>query len=1057
MRSPPHVRPLLEPASRLRASSQLDLSYAVHHPSSPAASPRSPYLVARRANLTRPHSSVWARFRYVLLCTPTSPSVFNPDDAVGRSFQPCMYATFCVAQTFPLTSTGHRTEIIDLTSSPEPETNAANTASRLSNSRPPARMPVRPSPHKRQKTHHIEDDEPEDARESPGRFQPRPTPPARNSLNGSHGMSHASAQDNPTSTGKPSQPKGSAWAPLARNALAALKGLSNSFTTAVTPSKRKELTEEQDRPASTGPRQRSDATLTAPTAPMYENRVNAPVYSSASHRRGHVNGSNQRTFVVPEDYPHGLPTPRATTGGSQIWPRPNAPPPHGTPLHRPAGSRSVAAPSPSSRTHLHPFPRTVTLPSTQTMTPQNIASQNTGHPTPRKKTVAPTRWTEAEDSLIVYLRHGLGWNFGQISPLLTERTKGAVSTRFCNHLKVGYSLGKAIEDVRTSRWAHVLEPEKHAEMLARPGPGAPLPAVSAPVPVLDTRTIPDFNSAQTGQPSAGTVASQRERRNAQRPTNYYSRALYSGFATGSFIEDDEIVAEPAVITVERPHNEVIGMELRGSKKKAKAKVKKYRSYRPYLSHSERSTLQRGLEGNWDPQELDRWKGTTLHTPFSREELKSLNQSLQSKAGSDRMGEISGKAEDEIIFALKDATEPEILEYASHARSFLPMRTLESVEAFLRDAADNRISGPVIRLDHQNGARPSLNSTLRNRELGTRGRRNFSKNVSADLMTRVIDTIGPSISFTGTSGDVNTVAWAPNGETFAAGSACLVDADSMQYNRPNNLLFGRLLGKTLHEIPDHYTDRTEAKPESGVNSSHAMNITQDARLFQTVSMVAFSPDSSLLFSAGYDETVRVYDVRGPPELLCYPLRHMGKVDLLSVSMQGLLATGCQRAEKNSIKVIRTDLLGREPEDLFDENGDKLRHVTHSFSSRRAAERPGDSIFPSSLRFDPHSGDHLLAGFTSTSKEELTSGETCLWDVRTGAQLTVIPETRYVFDVTWNPNCWKAPLFAVGCVAGTYVNRGVRSVVKMYDIRAPGRYGMSMELDCPALDMNDVLFW
>ncbi|KAF9639749.1 hypothetical protein BFW01_g11555 [Lasiodiplodia theobromae] len=363
---------------------------------------------------------------------------------------------------------------------------------------------------------------------------------------------------------------------------------------------------------------------------------------------------------------------------------------------------------------------------------------------------------------------------------------------------------------------------------------------------------------------------------------------------------------------------------------------------------------------------------------------------------------------------------------------------------------------VLRLGRQKYSSPTIGSVLRYRELGMRtNQRDYSKGGAIQLQTPIVESIGPSLTFTGTSGDVNTIAWAPNGTQFAAGSACLVDSDSMQYNRPNNLLFGDISRKVLYEIPDHYTERE--RPESGVNSSHSMHVTQDHRLFQTVSMVAFSPDNSLLFTAGYDNVVRVYDVYDTeqPELWRPAIRHASKVDLLSVSPQGLLATGCQRSEKNSIRVIDPYLLNAESSERFDENGIKLKRVVHSFASRKAAERPDNDIYPSALRFD-WSGEYLLAGFASTKREELTSGDTCLWDVRTGAQMTIFPETRNVFDVAWNSNRWKAPLFAVGCVAGTNVNRGTRSVIKLYDIRAPGRYGMTLELDCPALDMNDVLF-
>ncbi|KKY22516.1 putative wd repeat protein [Diplodia seriata] len=162
------------------------------------------------------------------------------------------------------------------------------------------------------------------------------------------------------------------------------------------------------------------------------------------------------------------------------------------------------------------------------------------------------------------------------------------------------------------------------------------------------------------------------------------------------------------------------------------------------------------------------------------------------------------------------------------------------------------------------------------------------------------------------------------------------------------------------------------------------------------MVAFSPDDSLLFTAGYDNQVRVYDIfdTEQPEkhFSCLALRHTAKVDLLSVSPQGLLATGCQRSDKNSIKVIDPYLLNVDPSELFDEDGNKMKPVMHSFSSRRAAERPENGIFPSALCFD-WTGDYLLAGFASTLKEELASGDGVVktWDPYRA------PEDVFVRDV------------------------------------------------------------
>lgn len=480
---------------------------------------------------------------------------------------------------------------------------------------------------------------------------------------------------------------------------------------------------------------------------------------------------------------------------------------------------------------------------------------------------------------------------------------------------------------------------------------------------------------------------------------------------------------------------------------------------PYLSYEERQFLQHGLPAvEWDPLSGIRWQGAIVHVDFQQEEMEALEESILSILSPPPMRR-SSSIRKRIQKLLKNIPDNKVyqISWDARRRHKLETRNRESVEAFLNDAASGlvnhrprieRISGVTLSRQSQKNPGVSTSSMLRHRELGSntrRGIRTATNPLSTQSKNLIFDTMGPAFSFTGASSDVTTVAWAPDGQRFAAGSACLVDDNSMQYNRPNNLLYGDVASKTLLELPDHHVIRTKA--QTGVNSSHTMHISQDPRLFTTISMVNFSPDGKYLFSAGYDSFVRVWKIRPNSSMLdcVYSLKHKAPVDALSVSCKGLVATASKRTSKNAIKVLNIP------------KGDEAPYVV-SFTSQKAIERSDLNILPTCLKFEPNFGRLLLAGFGANIKEDGRdiNGEICLWDVSTEKQLQVHGSTRNVFDVAFNSRQAEAPLFAVGCVAGTNVNRGCHSIVRFYDQRVESRYGMFFELECPALDMNDVVF-
>ena len=338
---------------------------------------------------------------------------------------------------------------------------------------------------------------------------------------------------------------------------------------------------------------------------------------------------------------------------------------------------------------------------------------------------------------------------------------------------------------------------------------------------------------------------------------------------------------------------------------------------------------------------------------------------------------------------------------------------------------------------------SLSRVLRSRELGNTGRRNWSSttrmSVSDELQNHVLDTLGPRRCFHGASHDVTCVAWARDGNKFATGAIAIDDERSMQYNRPNNLLLGDLERNSLHELPEHHVARPIVSDSRNVNSLHAMQETQDHRLFKTVAAVGFSEDSRALYSAGADGVVRMYDTSSGSCLSS--LEQEAELALLTSNSRGLLASGSHRSDDSSITVIRS-------------LSDRLEHVSQ-LGPTRADVESSLPIFPTALKWGVGMHSHLLlAGFASDSYDDdrLAAGEVFLWD-STADHKIELPAARNVFDVAWNPSPSSgSSLFAV---AGARPGRLYRSSIQCF---APnqGRASRVLQWDCPAFDINDVVY-
>ncbi|KAF3000881.1 hypothetical protein E8E13_007754 [Curvularia kusanoi] len=492
---------------------------------------------------------------------------------------------------------------------------------------------------------------------------------------------------------------------------------------------------------------------------------------------------------------------------------------------------------------------------------------------------------------------------------------------------------------------------------------------------------------------------------------------------------------------------------------------------PYLSSTDLSAMRDEPEQwIWEHEKVEDWQGAVVHVDFNHVELQTVEEVILKTFPPGRQSRHSTYRR-HLRSLLRGLSVPNLHRLAHEISRQMRSRNFHSIVSFIKDAIAGTISD-VPRIQRLAVAKPSstfsgfhklpvpVSSITRNRELGLQSRRGWrtaSAPVSYQTKNQLLDTLGPKSTWTGASSDIHTVAWSPDGQSFAAGAVAVTDSDSMQYNRPNVLLYGSTVSGNIHELGQHCIDRP--KTEKGANSTHAMYVSQDPKLYTTVSSVAFAPSGDLMYSAGYDGHVVIWDITKGAEQpkLLHKLQHKAPVEILAVNpnYNGNIATATKRTTRRSIKLMSFD----EEEVL---RGDTdWRPERSNFASGKALERPDLNMSVNALKYDP-TGRYLLAGFGANVGGDNgfhLSGDICIWDVGTQEALPVHGNSRNVFDLTFNPTSMNNGLFAVGCVANGQVNPGTRSVVRFFDwkeMTSGAKYAKAIELECKALDMNDVVW-
>ncbi|PYI12135.1 WD40 repeat-like protein [Aspergillus sclerotiicarbonarius CBS 121057] len=357
---------------------------------------------------------------------------------------------------------------------------------------------------------------------------------------------------------------------------------------------------------------------------------------------------------------------------------------------------------------------------------------------------------------------------------------------------------------------------------------------------------------------------------------------------------------------------------------------------------------------------------------------------------------------------------------------LSRRESGDIDAFIEDARKGCLasSSCVIKATASDGGSVkmvrSLNRILQRRELGIRVNQQLCSTINEDLKL--------AKTWKGASNDVIVLAWAPDGTKFAAGATAQCDEHNMEYNRNNNLVVGDVVNNRLTELPDHWISRPSTRT-AGSRTVH------DDRLWMSVTSIEWWDDA--LFTASYDNTVKMWDTSNQNASCFRTLRHDSKVEVMARSnFEGnLLATGTR-----SIGLWR------------------LADTTYiPLELPRARSRKDRELVPTSLAWGAikETGNILLAGMCEKDDGMPHTGLLAGWHIGEAliTPMQFSPNSQNMFDIKWHPTL---PIFAAATSVGhgpaNKNSKETRSLVRLYQPLSSKT--CTMEFECPALDINEV---
>ena len=387
--------------------------------------------------------------------------------------------------------------------------------------------------------------------------------------------------------------------------------------------------------------------------------------------------------------------------------------------------------------------------------------------------------------------------------------------------------------------------------------------------------------------------------------------------------------------------------------------------KPYMSKQARTYL--GHLGDWEI--LTQYENEILHVDFSVEEARLLRQN----------GAVPGRTNGDCERFLTD--------YPDYDLDYLEPRFIKVTPSRLTSSHHDKAAEPT-----------SLLRQRHREELGIRRRQ-------SDRELQKLYNLKACSTFNHASGDVIDFKFSPVSNQFAVCCNTLTN----DYNRPGNLLFGDAKREIVTALNGH-ADRTVG-----------------AERYYTVSDIRFSNDGQHLYSGSYDNTVKIWDMKG--EMVNCLTGH-GRITALSTAP-------CH----DRVLAVASD-----------DGNVYLYDVMNPSKQRRTVLKTQNNRMQGSFLV-PGQGCYstwMLAGYEA--KDGTLIGALYVYDIPTGSMLQrITPGSNCQSAAFFHPS---ANHFVVGAT-GTFSGAGpsAKSVVRVFDPRGE-RATMEIGFDTPQKDINKV---